>query len=437
MKEYKDGEINYIDEIIKFNNNHVVQRLRDIYYNQNIADIFAFSRKEMNHSSFLAWLFTSSANHMFGYVPVIQLLELYVSKEHENNDVSLDKLSTAIITRSIHFFDCQAKTEECVNVKKGRTDIVIHCNVNIPDSDIDELKIVIENKINSYEHNNQTENYFNYYNNLKNKKEGKLEVLYIFLTPPNSSEANNSNFVNITYQDLLNSVLYPLIQKPDINQRTQFILSEYINCLTVPSDIVNEKNGFQIQTSILAIGREEQDLLLKFWEEHQNLIEKLNEAQKGSFKEDELLQKFWEENNKFVKILINACAILKSDNKTIMGICQDLNKRDYSKYRINDDPKPYGKNPAVKQVIMEYINSNSGKTIEELRKKFPDTLHKRYGVIKSTVDDKYRDRYYEVESEKIKDEKKTFFICHEWELNSFNKFIEHASELGIKIEKCR
>ena len=50
--ELYDNQEDVINDIIKFNNDPVVQRLRNIYYNQNLPEIFAVSRRELSHSSF-------------------------------------------------------------------------------------------------------------------------------------------------------------------------------------------------------------------------------------------------------------------------------------------------------------------------------------------------------------------------------------------------
>ena len=118
---------NIIDAIIDFNNDPDVHKLMNIYYNQNLPGIFAVSRRELSHSSFLAWLFTMTANHMLGNIPIIQFLELYILKSRETSKKHIsDSLYTAIITRNIQIMDSTANTEEAVtgNDAKGRADIL-------------------------------------------------------------------------------------------------------------------------------------------------------------------------------------------------------------------------------------------------------------------------------------------------------------------------
>ena len=399
---------NIIDAIIDFNNDPDVHRLMNIYYNQNLPEIFAVSRRELSHSSFLAWLFTMTANHTLGNIPVIQLLELYILKSREAYKKYIsDSLYTAIITRNIQILDSTANTEESVTGKdaKGRADIVISCDAFLSKEKLRRVKIVIENKVYSTEHSHQTKTYYEHYERLKEPGE---EVLYIYLTPPAiTSEAECSNFVHITYQDLLEHVLQPLVQKPDINKRTVFIINEYINCLSVPSDVVDEKNNSQIQTSILAIGMEEKDLLQSFWEKH----------------------------NKLIMASINAYVISSGDN-VAQELTEKLNKRDMSKYTVNGNGR-YGKNRMVEAVVKQYLEGNQATTIAKLKQLFPDNLQGSLGVIRSDEDEiKDRSRYFAATHPATKE---TYYICNQWgtQTGNFIDYVNNSKDININIEKCK
>lgn len=409
QKEYTKKEI--IDDIIAFNNDVDVQRLKAIYYNQTLPEIFAVSRRELTHSSFLAWLFATSSNQGLGTVPLVQLLELYVLKSREQEQKWItDKLSNAIITRDFHISECTSVTEEAVVAvnAKGRADIVLNCEIHFPNLSLNKLKIVIENKVYSDEHSNQTQTYFDYYESIKGKKE---KVLYIYLTPPTSiADADCPEFIHITYQDLLEHVFEPIRRRPDISQRTEFILNEYINSLSIPADVIENTNVTHIQTSILAIGMEEK----------------------------ELLQAFWDKNN---RLIIAALTAISSDDDNeatddTKKILQNLSQRDFSKYSINGSGK-FGKNRMVQAVVNKYLEEHQDTTIAELKQTFPDNLQGSLGVIR-TMQDTIKDysRYYEAEHPKTKEK---FYICNQWGSGNVNKFVEYmnAKSMGIRIEKCK
>lgn len=408
QKEYTKKEI--IDDIIAFNNDVDVQRLKEIYYSQTLPEIFAVSRRELTHSSFLAWLFATSSNHGLGTVPLVQLLELYVlkSREQEKNWIT-DKLSNAIITRDFHISECISVTEEAVVTAnaRGRADIVLTCEINLPNLSLNKLKIVIENKVYSDEHGNQTQTYFDYYESIKEKQE---KVLYIYLTPPTSiADADCPEFIHITYQDLLEHVFEPIRRRIDISKRTQFILNEYISSLSIPADVIEDKNVTHIQTSILAIGMEEK----------------------------ELLQAFWDKNNRLIIAALTAISS-DDDNEAIddaKKLLQNLSQRDFSKYMVNGNG-PYCKNRTVEAAVKLYLEKNNDTTIDELKNIFPDNLRRTFGVIRSCHDEiKDKTRYFEAEHPETKEK---FFICNQWGRYT-NDFVDYvnAANLGIRIEKYK
>lgn len=408
QKEYTKKEI--IDDIIAFNNDVDVQRLKEIYYSQTLPEIFAVSRRELTHSSFLAWLFATSSNHGLGTAPLVQLLELYVLKSREQKKKWItDKVSNAIITRDFHISECTSVTEEAVVTAnaRGRADIVLTCEINLPNLSLNKLKIVIENKVYSDEHGNQTQTYFDYY---ESKKEKQEKVLYIYLTPPTSiADADCPEFIHITYQDLLEHVFEPIRRRIDISQRTQFILNEYISSLSIPADVMEDKNVTHIQTSILAIGMEEK----------------------------ELLQAFWDKNNRLIIAALTAISS-DDDNETkddAKKLLQNLSQRDFSKYMVNGNG-PYCKNRTVEAVVKLYLEKNNDTTIDELKNIFPDNLRRTFGVIRSCHDEiKDKTRYFEVEHPATKEK---FFICNQWGRYT-NDFVDYvnAANLGIRIEKYK
>ena len=408
QKEYTKKEI--IDDIIAFNNDVDVQRLKEIYYSQTLPEIFAVSRRELTHSSFLVWLFATSSNHGLGTAPLVQLLELYVlkSREQKKNWIT-DKLSNAIITRDFHISECISVTEEAVVTAnaRGRADIVLTCEITLPNLSLNKLKIVIENKVYSDEHGNQTQTYFDYYESIKEKQE---KVLYIYLTPPTSiADADCPEFIHITYQDLLEHVFEPIRRRIDISKRTQFILNEYISSLSIPADVIEDKNVTHIQTSILAIGMEEK----------------------------ELLQAFWDKNNRLIIAALTAISS-DDDNEAIddaKKLLQNLSQRDFSKYMVNGNG-PYCKNRTVEAAVKLYLEKNNDTTIDELKNIFPDNLRRTFGVIRSCHDEiKDKTRYFEAEHPETKEK---FFICNQWGRYT-NDFVDYvnAANLGIRIEKYK
>ena len=101
MAVQKESESKFIKALMEFNNDLEVQELRNIYYNKTFLEVLGTGRRELSHSSFLAWLFSTTENHGLGALPLTLLLELYIlnmtDDQKEDNCISKD-LFNSIIT---------------------------------------------------------------------------------------------------------------------------------------------------------------------------------------------------------------------------------------------------------------------------------------------------------------------------------------------------
>ncbi len=396
-----------IDEIIKFNNDANVQRLQNLYNNPTFLDILAIGRRELSHSAFLAWLFNTAANHGLGATPILQLLELIVRCSHEQHKEMYGVVRNAILSRSIAIYNTIVSTEYNVKTQtaKGRADIVIDVRVGIPDAnDISKLRVVIENKIYSKEHSSQTNTYFEYYE--KERQPGEY-ILYIYLTPLlMQDKASCDKFVHLTYQDLLNNVFEPLLLLPDLSERTRFILTEYINCLSIPVEEFQDNKKNIKRTTIMAISNNERGLLEAFWEKHEKLIMAIHTVRASDLNLDD------EEREIHKKVLAQ------------------YNNKDYSKYSVNGEG-PYGKGPTVNQVVKCYMEKHPDTSIEELKKVFPyDLQGGGLGVVQNHVEEKKRSEYYDDLRHPQTNE--IVYVCKRWrggkDGGNFDKFIKHIEE---------
>ncbi len=394
-----------IDEIIKFNNDANVQRLQNLYNNPTFLDILAIGRRELSHSAFLAWLFNTAANHGLGATPILQLLELIVRCSHEQHKEMDGVLRNAILSRSIAIYNTIVSTEYNVKTQtaKGRADIVIDVRVGIPDANISKLRVVIENKVYSKEHSCQTNTYFEYYD--KEKQLGEY-ILYVYLTPLLMQyKASCDKFVHLTYQDLLNNVFEPLLLLPDLSERTRFILTEYINCLSIPVEEFQDNKKNIKQTTIMAISENERSLLKAFWEKNQQLIIAAANA-------------------------ISTDPNSEPEEREAAENVVEMFKKDYSKYSVNGKGS-YGKGPLVKQVVECYLALHPNLTVEELKEIFPDNLQGAgLGVVRSNTD-KIKDKIRYKESKHPKTGE-VFYVCSQWYKNkdrdNFQKFRNYVEE---------
>lgn len=409
-----------INAIIDFNNDADVQRLQNLYNSPTFLDILAVSRRELCHSAFLAWLFNMSANHGLGTIPILQLLELFVgcsrrqNKELDDDKELADALRNAILSRVITIHNTHITTEYNIQdpINRGRADIVIDSIVDlgISDTTISKLRIVIENKVYAKETKKQTCTYHNYYEN--ERQDGEEIILYIYLTPLlHEKPASCDKFVHITYQDLLDNVFEPILLLQNLSERTRFILTEYINCLSIPVEEFNNKKEIK-RTTIMAISKTERNLLEAFWEKHRTLIMAVLTEITTDPDSDE-------DQQEDAKALLNK-----------------LNSKDYSKYSVNG-VGAFGKSPLVREVVKCYLDNNSGVTIDKLKKVFPDALLKgsRLGVVRSQTEINSKDykRYKELTHSQIG----TIYICTQWKIENIERFINHVNDNipGITIAR--
>ena len=412
----------YTDLIIDFNNDQNVLHLREFYATKSFPEILGVCRRELSHSSFLAWLFSSAESHALGIQPVVQLLELYIKNAQEQKKVDsevMEKLQCSILTRQVELLNTFVATEEQVEAggKKGRADITILCDIRVEkDSRLSKLRIVIENKVCSIEHDNQTRTYYQHFQNLQKENE---HTLYVFLSPSTQvTRPECEQFVSITYQDLLDYVLTPLTKLSNISVRTKFIMEEYMNSLSVTSE-----------ETPLALSQEEKELLCLFWESHNKLIM----AAITAFAETT--------DDSSVK---EACTIISSINS----------KRDRDKSRYEYNGKVYSrKTELVRKIVSDYVESQKGSNLSL-------NQVKDYFKFQSSMDNifmDYTDYLSQLKERKGKgvgffgnkedifkillEDGTSFIITNNWPLavngkeGEFKRLLARLEELGIFVEQ--
>ncbi|MCT4697622.1 PD-(D/E)XK nuclease family protein [Tenacibaculum haliotis] len=258
-------KINIKSEIDRFNKNNV---LKSRYSSKSFSEILLVNRSETSHSSFLAWMLNPLQNESLKEFPIKKLLNIILlrQKQFQIKEPLFDDVSTFTLE------NIKIETEKYLKIKKNKKFVDLYIELKEKKHII---KIVIENKVASKEHNEQTVDYYNYF--VENKKENEI-LVFVFLTPIPTLELNkltetecvSKEYIQINYQDLVDYIIEPAMKR-NISERTKFILSEYLSSLSRPSfhkiDNPNQKQDF-----IMAIGQEEKELLANFWKENENLI---------------------------------------------------------------------------------------------------------------------------------------------------------------------
>ena len=129
-------------EIRKFNNDENVSKLENYYNSKSLPEIIGASRKELAHSSFLAWILNNDESHMLGGFPIKKLLELLVIYSKEKQLTNYKELYDSIIISDFELDSIYIETERSIK-NVGRLDIYIEANIKYLDK-VKKLKLIIK-----------------------------------------------------------------------------------------------------------------------------------------------------------------------------------------------------------------------------------------------------------------------------------------------------
>ena len=197
-----------------------------LLFEQSKANIFSIvgqTHTEHWHSSFLRWLFDPASSLGLGGFPLERLLWLYIQKD---GTITYDDVD------NMDYDGFEFQTEKSLkNVimegwKEGSIDIY---------GSNDDYVIVIENKVTAAE---QVRNGIGqtqmYYDEIEQKKEKGQKGIYIFITPDPAQKPKSSHFVQITYQEMYDSVMKPCMENPNISTDSRYVLEQYSSNLREP-----------------------------------------------------------------------------------------------------------------------------------------------------------------------------------------------------------
>ena len=395
--------------LMQFHSNQATRAIIRKINQNSILDIYGIARSETHHSKFLAWLFNPNESHNTGELALRKLLNIAVCRGVEQNNQSKDfqwVKKTVVTSASLSLTsasDVQVSTESYVEAQgkkgaKGRIDILIQ-NVELG---TEPINIVIENKIYSNEHDEQTTTYFEGIN----KKFPDKKNIFLYLTPKSNWEMPKvdgpsctcKDFIEINYQDILTEVLTSILEEP-ISSATRIAIEDYIHCITSPS--IHSKNY-----NTMAVDKETNEMLKKFWDANEDLIRAAIYAFASSEDEDSKV-----EINNLKEAL---------DKYTI--------SRDYTKYSI-DGQGAYNKNALVKEIVTRIIEKGGDfmGTLKNLDAKCTNGLFRTEdhynSAIKRAVELKYNGS--------------PIYISNQWGTHNIPSFINAVNEdntIGLLIE---
>ena len=396
--------------LMQFHSNQATRAIIRKINQNSMLDIYGIARSETHHSKFLAWLFNPNESHNTGELALRKLLNIAVRRgiEQNNQSKNFQWFKKAVLTSAslslTSASNVQVLTESYVEAQgkkgaKGRIDILVS-NLALGG---DFINIIIENKIYSNEHDEQTTTYFEGINQkLPNQKN-----IFLYLTPKSNWEMPIQNgpsctcehFIEVNYQDILTEVLTSILEEP-ISSATKIAIEDYIHCITSPS--IHSKIY-----NTMAVDKETNEMLKKFWDANEDLIRAAIYAFASSEDEDSKV-----EINNLKEAL---------DKYTI--------SRDYTKYSI-DGNGSYNKRQLVEEVVKHIISSNGNVmgTLQNLHDKCTNGLFRG----KDSYD---KDRAFKVEYNGD-----SIYITNQWGIGNIPSFIDAVNEdntIGLLIEAIK
>lgn len=424
--------MDYIKSITAFNSDHNIISLRSKYSEPTFFEIISKQRSETTYSSFLRWMF--QLNVTASISPILLLLDILI--KNDNNNLIVDELKRDIITRNFKMYSIESETEVYVSslmsnigidaknsayefkqddlnkIKakcQDKMDIVINCSIARNNKN-EKLQIIIENKIdsseggakgklktgvNDYDGETQT---VRYYRSTALKNQASINQLYVFLAPE-GTECVCDKYIHISYQDIVDGIVIPMLSTSMLSPRERFFLEELRTELVFPN--LDENARGKIATS-----SDSDTIFNDIWSDYRDMIihcasavsqtpiyEDSNKDYKEKyergkntlieFNDDEmaLLVSFWNTNQRFILEIMDR---MKNEDivKYLLG---EISKRPRSKYRV------YYENECLNDELLNGKPSNNGETawliarawikyFEKTRKKLPpiDEIRKAF-----------------------------------------------------------
>lgn len=361
-------------QIINFGNSAEFKKLNAYYSQPSLFSALGVSRHENTHSNFLAWLLTPQPeknDHGLGDTALRKFLEtlaLACALPHSIGKIA-PKLSNAITTGAYTLSNITIEREKHIGV--GRLDIYLEGVITFDGEDMP-LIIIVENKVKSSEHDMQTGRYLEALKPLVSRPGFFLSV---FLTPLNSREYERlgaptceaKEFIELNYQYLADGVITPCHETAPDGSVKRY-LGEYLLALSLP-EMRQDKGDI-----IMAISKEERDLLARFWDKHKDLL------------------------TAAILSIGDYVPLEEAEQRIVSEASQVITKaiqRDYTRYTwefsgsgplLRSGGKNLPKNRLVLEVVTHYAAEHPSLTLSELQDIFPNKLQGSFGVVVALKD---------------------------------------------------
>lgn len=193
----------------------------------NILDITGMGNQEIKHSNILSWMFGDN-EHGLGY----KILECFLKKIIESNS---DNTKVDILKHYVYL--PKKKNDFIIYREKNSIDLLLVDKSN-------KFVIAIENKVYHSERvgGNGGGQLTEYYNIVNGNYDEEYKKFFVYLTIDEShpSESNQENWMQASHQ-MVGEVVEDLLNANNLNDKTELILSSYVDLLKRRNIMANKK----------------------------------------------------------------------------------------------------------------------------------------------------------------------------------------------------
>jgi hypothetical protein len=387
---------------VDFGNSPEYMRLAAYYARPSMFAALGASRDEKAHSNFIAWLLSPGGSDGLGDALLRRLLATLALAP---KGADAPAIPAELVSGNYKLSDIQIKRE--YPISSGRIDIMAEAAMETGGRP-KRLRLAIENKVKSSEHDEQTKRYQEFLNQSRTPPEFSIGV-YIAPVPKRepgaiwASWGASEAFALVGYQDFADYVVSPSLMSA-ADERIRRYLEEYLLAL-------GGQGGGGI---IMALSSEERGLLLAFWGRHKELIAAVVAALGG----DESIE--------------DADRAALADAAIALARPKDTTRYSWSKG--GDGGANLGKSRLVLEIVKHYAKTHEGLSLAGLQKEFPASLiESTFEVASSaeTVGD--RTGYYYAGDPIVLVDGQTAYVCNQWRIGTIGGFIGHAESLGYGV----
>lgn len=283
--------------IIAHNKDAQNRKLVADYNQKSLMEKSGVARSETAHSAFLAnLLIGNEVRSAASETPLMWLLNILIEREDNATacptNIPAD-VKQAVLTQTLQYNLVEVTPEKKVKqvapnyfqtnwpqVPLCEDTLDIYIKISVHNVSVDEIEIIIENKVLAsengpksatvrpgYDDLSQTERYYKACSSMSSNRKKQI---FAFLTPDEVgtiTTAKDKHFIQISYQDVLDTIITPLLDDDNLTPAMRIELENYVNALNLPTLDVNENKRI-----VMAITQTAKQDLLDYLIKNKKLI---------------------------------------------------------------------------------------------------------------------------------------------------------------------